>query len=165
MKSFLLSLVLLATFIHASCAPAADPACGMSGDVPDLVSGQATYTLDGHNKTENGGYRLDFPADIVVGTMTINIQRTADARNVKDLVAAGTFPICVPLDSADDGAGYVLFGSGADSYSTSATQTGQLSILAKDADDLLGRFAFSASQNSGSGQLEIMDGAFRLPPR
>lgn len=148
-----------------ACAPADPDACKMSGSLPELSLGQASYRVDGQQHTETGGYRLDFPADIVVSGLTLNIKNDSAGQAVKDRVTAGDFPICVPLDSADDGGGYALFEGSAASYSTDASHLGQLSILAQEGEALLGRFAFSAVQNGGSQVLEVSDGAFHLSPR
>ena len=165
MKNTTFVIALSCLLFSLSCAPPAEDYCGMSGQLPDLASGQASYKLNGSAKNATGSYHLDFPTDIVVGSMTLNIDRDEQGQKVQQLIAAGSFPICVRLDASDDGAGYALVELDGASYSTSTSQGGHLSILAQDGGELFGRFAFAAQQNSGSAMINVSDGAFRLSAR
>ncbi|MFH1807204.1 MAG: hypothetical protein ABIJ09_00565 [Pseudomonadota bacterium] len=151
----------------AACGPASlgDP-CGLGTRLPDLAAGHASYSRDGVvHQSDEGGYKLDFPHDLVMGRLTLNAKLDDEGQPVKARIESGSFPICVPLDDQGDGSGYALLEDGSVSFSTTAQHSGTLSLLALDGDLLLGRFAFDAVQNAGSTTIQITDGAFRLKPR
>jgi len=143
----------------------ADP-CDAALAIPQLDPGYARYFHDDVAvfPTETT-YRLSFPHDIVTGELILNVMRDEGGQLVEDLVAAGSFPICVPLDGSADGSGYAFLEDGAVSYATSATHTGRLSIVAREGQALIGRFAFDAQQNAGSVVIEVRAGVFSALPR
>jgi len=145
--------------------PADDP-CGLGVERPELPAGSARYERDGRPiNTTGGGYKLEFPNDIVIGAMTLNIKQDGDRRLVEELVAVSAFPICVPLDGREDGSGYALLEDGEVSYSTSDARNGVVAILALEDESLIGRFAFEAEENSGAGVARVSNGTFNLLPR
>ncbi len=160
-------LVVSLLALLASCGPAdAEDPCGLGVELPSLDDGQARYTQDGQvHDLSSGGYKLGFPHDLVLASLTLNLKQDRDDQRVEDLVAADSFPICVSLDAADDGRGYALLEDGGSSFSTTVDHTGTLALLALEGDLLVGRFAFDARENSGSRVTHVEDGAFRLPPR
>lgn len=159
---------LIAALAALACEPVIDDndPCGLGIERPDIAPGSARFLRDGVlTSTTGGGYKLDFPNDIVVGMITMNIKQDTDRRLVADLIDTNSFPICVPLDAADDGSGYAIIEDGLVSYSTSASHTGMLAILTKQDSALIGRFGFVAAENHGDRITRIEQGAFYLFPR
>jgi hypothetical protein len=141
-------------------------ACGLPGALPELGDGQIRYTRDNvPHQGDEGGYKLDFPHDLVLGSLTLNARLDDDGAAVKARVEGGDFPVCVPLDDQGDGSGYALLEDSSGSFSTTAEHTGTLSLLALEGEILVGRFALEALRNGGSATTSIVDGAFRLRPR
>ncbi|MBN2359089.1 MAG: hypothetical protein JXR83_06520, partial [Deltaproteobacteria bacterium] len=109
--------------IAIGCGPDGTPEdrCGLGLERPELPVGSARYVRDGlAASVTGGGYRLGFPNDIVIGQMTLNVKHDRDRRLVEELVRTSSYPICVPLDSQDDGSGWALVEDGAGSFMTSA---------------------------------------------
>lgn len=166
MRAFTAGLV----FFLGGCGPGAeaDDPCGLGLELPGIDVGTGRYLRDGAEVQGTGGYRLAFPHDIVLNTMTVNMRMDGEGREVEELVAAGALrsgPICVVLDGSADGAGYVLLEDGSRSFSTSDVHTGMLALLDLDDDVLSGRFEFTVVENGGSGTSEVTAGLFRLRPR
>ncbi len=148
------------------CEPLdADP-CDPARAVPLVAANSARFVRDGLvHHTTGAGYALGFPHDLITGALVLNMELDDSGQSVAAQVAAQSFPICVPLDSSDDGSGHAFVEDDAVSFSTTATHTGKLAIVAQEGDELIGRFAFEAQQNSGSATTEVEAGVFRLPPR
>ncbi|MEW5854955.1 MAG: hypothetical protein AB2A00_39630 [Myxococcota bacterium] len=155
----------------AACGPQEeDNACGLKKALPDTPSGTLQATRDGQPYTANSGirgYRLTDRFDIVAGDVTLNIPRDKDGKRVDEAVNAGNFPVCIVLKSQQAGnpPSYAFVNAGGNSYVTDDTHGGTVAILAKEGDELVGRFEFEAVQNSGSGTTKFEDGSFRLGPR
>jgi len=143
-----------------------DDPCGLGVERPELTAASARYNRDGQQiSTTGGGHKLEFPHDLVIGSLTMNIKQDRDRRLVTELVEVSAFPICVPLDGSEDGSGWALLEDGEVSYSTTDQRTGMVAILALDGESLIGRFAFEAEQNAGAGSTRVEDGIFNLLPR
>jgi hypothetical protein len=152
-----------------ACGPAPDPEdpCGLGLELPELQEGEARYVRDFEpvNVTTGEGYQLSFPNDIVINSIVMNFKLDHEGRLVEDLVDTGKYPICVPLDSRDDGSGWAMVEDGGSSFGTDASHKGTLAVLAKEGSALIGRFEFDAMENNGTRVTEIDEGVFKLLPR
>jgi hypothetical protein len=168
MRRFLLAPVVL--FVAgANCLPGDnDDACGLKSGKPDTPSGTLQATRDGNLYIANTGlrgYKGTDRMDIVAGDVTLYVGKDRDGKRVDEQVAAGKFPVCVLLHENTDGTGYAFVNATGSSYITDSSHTGTVAILAKEGDELLGRFEFRATRNSGGGTTTFEDGSFRLGPR
>jgi hypothetical protein len=159
----------LLLILLGSAACGEDPkqdSCGLGLERPDVANGTARYFRDGSLvAATGGGYKLEFPNDIVIGDMTINIKQDIDRRTVADMIDTASFPICVPLDSNSDGSGYALAEGAGASFMTDDTHVGKMVILSLEGDAIVGRFAFVAKENGGERLTRVEDGVFHLLPR
>lgn len=143
----------------------ADP-CDPSLAAPVIEAGLTQFIRDGTPVNLAGGnYSLVFPIDVIAGELTLYCQRDVNGALVPDLIAAGSFPICIPLDGTTDGTTYAFLEDGGVSWATTDTHTGHLAIVAKQGSYLIGRFAFVAQQNSGSALTTVRAGMFNVPAR
>lgn len=116
-------------------------------------------------RTTGQGYALDFPFDLITGELILNMELDDQGASVAQRLAVDDFPICVPLDDSADGSGYAFVEDTDSSFSTTAAHTGSLAIVARDGEQLIGRFSFDALQNGGSAITQVRAGVFCLPPR
>ncbi|MBM4282248.1 MAG: hypothetical protein FJ137_16335 [Deltaproteobacteria bacterium] len=160
------SLFVVVAAATAGCTPPAGQVCGLSvaPPAPDEVNdGRGTAVRsDGVPFDVEGDWAPAPSSSLVLGTLTMGMQFDETGTAVDDLIADGAFPICVPQGERGDksGAANLLDGG----FVTDATRNGGLAILGKEADLLLGRFAFTLIDPSGV-ELTFSDGAFRVPQR
>ncbi len=165
--------VLVATLAVCALAPAVgctgkpeDP-CGLSDARPDVASGTLTAKRDGATYTANTGlrgYRLSDRSDVAAGDVTLTLGKDSSGASVKDKVDSNSFPICIVLGDSQ-GNGYASVNAAGAFFTTDGSHGGAVLLIAKDGDDLIGRFEFDAARNGGSGTTSFTDGAFRLGPR
>lgn len=143
----------------------ADP-CDPLLAAPAIEAGLTQFIRDGSPVfLAGGGYTLVFPYDLIAGELTLFFQRDVNDAFVPDLIAAGSFPICIPLDGTADGTTYAFLEDGGVSWATTDAHTGRMAIVGSSGGYLIGRFAFVAQQNAGSALTAVQAGMFNLPAR
>lgn len=159
--------VFLGAVVLAGCPGPVAEICGQSTEVPDLASGDADATRsDGAAFNSAGGsWALAPSSSLVIGTLTMIMANDEAGLVVDDLIADGTFPICVPQGARSETSGQANLSEASDSFVTDASHDGGLALLAKDGDDLIGRFGFDMVSGDGATTLTFSDGVFRVPQR
>jgi hypothetical protein len=161
----------LSALTAIACAPEAESeSCGgLLQTLPDTPTGTLQATRDGAPYTANAGirgYRLqNEQTNIEAGDVSLYVGKDKDGNTIDQAISEESFPICIFLNDQSDGTTYAMARASGSSYLTDSTHTGTVVILGKDGDEILGRFAFEALQNSGSGTTRFEDGSFRLGPR
>jgi hypothetical protein len=150
----------------AGCAPPAGNTCGLSPTPPtadDVADGRGTATRDDGVAFDEAGTWAPAPSSsIAIGTLAMIIQFDETGSDVDDLIASGAFPICVPQGARSETSGQANLVDGG--FVTDADHDGGVTLLGKDGDLLLGRFAFTLANPAGE-TVTFSDGVFRLPQR
>ncbi len=159
-------VVALVAAVGSGCAPPSGPVCGLSAVPPtveEVADGRGmAVRSDGEAFDVEGSWAPAPSSSVDLGTLSMIMQFDETGSAVDDLIADGAFPICVPQGErgAESGAANLVDGG----FVTNATHDGGLALLGKDGDLLLGRFAFTLVDPSGT-ELTFSEGAFRVPQR
>lgn len=164
--SWISSLVLAFVPLSSCTSTETEDPCGLPSSRPDVAAGTLRATRDGNPYTASTGivgYKLAERSDVTAGDVVLTLAKDFNGNSVRDAVNGGKFPVCILLGDSQ-GNGNASVNASGSFYLTSSSKTGAVLLVAKDGDDLLGRFAFDAATGSGS-TTSLKDGAFRLGPR
>jgi len=122
-----------------------------------LPRGQGMATKDGEAWQSQASWSTT-SYSVSVGTLDMIVTRDEDGVSVRDLVGAGTFPICVRVGERDERTGQANLVDGG--YVSDANHKGSVVLLAKENNYLVGRFSFTLANTSGD-TVEFEEGMFR----
>ncbi len=166
----LLVSCLVVCAVAVGCGPGEEEFCGLSSALPEeteVSDGNVTAdftTSDGSEEPfiQRGTWGPGPSGSIEAGLLSIIIARDESGTEVGDLVERGAFPICIPLRDRSETSGLANYVEGG--FVTNDTATGNLSILGREGDSIVGRFE-ALLENSQGQDLAFTDGAFRVPQR
>jgi hypothetical protein len=154
----------------AALAPAlgcpVTPECGgLSTEVPDVGDGRGqAERADGEPFDEDASWAPGSNASVTIGLLDMIVAKDATGTDLDTLLEDGALPICVPLADRSDSSGNAVYNE-SPGFVSDAAHTGNVFILEKDGDFLVGRFQVDLV-NSGSAQtLSFDDGVFRARRR
>jgi len=134
----------------------------------DLNSGTILATLDGASWVSSGnayswgGTSLQITTPRVDGyNLSMVAQRDDNAAEVQELVDYDAYPFTVNLSSGAEGGWALLYPESGASFATENADGGTVVIAGREEGNLLGCFAFEASD--GAVTVAMEDGLFRLP--
>ena len=121
-------------------------------------------TPDGSEEafSQRGSWGPGPSASIEAGVLSIIIARDESGVDVTDLIERGAFPICIPLRDRSETSGQANYVDGG--FVTNDGATGNLTILAREGDHIVGRFE-AIMENTQGGELSFSSCAFRIPQR
>lgn len=165
-----LSALLLVTTFFVGCGPDGEEFCGLSAAVPEeseVTEGnlRADFTTaegSEENFAERGTWGPGPSASIEAGFLSLIVARDETGSDVTDLIERGAFPICIPLRDRSDSSGQANYVEGG--FVTNNNATGNLSILGRDGNSIIGRFE-ALLENTQGQSLSFTDGAFHVPQR
>jgi hypothetical protein len=158
-----LSLALIA--VGVGCTGPAGDACGLSGEVPttdEIGSGQVAADQDGSPFTAAGTWRPPPGGSFTAGNLDVIMEKDEDGNDTADLIAEGTFPICVTIGERSETSGQANLVQGG--FVSDGSNGGNFAILAEEDGEIVGRFAFTLANTSGE-TTTFSDGLFRVPQR
>jgi hypothetical protein len=163
-----LILRLLPVPVLAMVAGCRAGAKGQTCDFSDVASGAGVYTLDDDDwsveaaRWSDVGSGVSFYTHASSGwTIALVAQTTTGYARVSDVLDAGSFPFDVLLGAAADGGWVDAYPYEGGHYRTEGAVGGELTIVDRDGDDLLGCFSFVAADPDTGGTITVEDGRIR----
>lgn len=165
------AFVLVTSFTGlAGCGPDGEEFCGLSAALPEesevsdgnLRADFTTAEGSEEDFNERGTWGPGPSASIEAGFLSLIVARDDTGSDVTELIERGAFPICIPLRDRSDTSGQANYVEGG--FVTNNNATGNLSILERDGNNIVGRFE-ALLENTQGEALSFTSGAFNVPQR
>jgi hypothetical protein len=167
MKShYLIILMSILACANWGCGPQSpDTVCeSLLPTLPTLAeigSAQVSWTEAGTTETNTGSWSDGSNGDITFGTVSMVIAKAQNGEETAALIAASSFPICIPLGERSEQSGNA---TDSGTFVTDAEHTGMVAILGQENDEIIGRFQLVMGNASGEIR-DLQEGLFRVPQR